>query len=236
MNESVFKEILGDALKSGLAEFDNVPEHKFSLKHRIAMKRIFSRFERNVRKPRAYEHAEPLIKDEHKTRLNFRQRLLISLLVIILMSFLVGWIAVFVSEKFHGTVYSDNTELIAVDIAGSPTTIEHKYVPVSIPEGFELVKTDSSPFDVYARYKNNHTGQGITFCQYTKAIYKPHLNTEHYRIEEIMINDKSGLYIDFSDQDNNHTLLVWDNGDYILEISADLDKTEALNLANFNKF
>lgn len=50
MSESAFREILGEAIKSELAEFDNVPVHKFSLKHRLAMKRIFAKFERNASK------------------------------------------------------------------------------------------------------------------------------------------------------------------------------------------
>ena len=31
MNESVFREILGESLRREFAEFDNAPEHKFSL-------------------------------------------------------------------------------------------------------------------------------------------------------------------------------------------------------------
>ena len=49
MNESVFRELLGESLKREYAEFDKVPEHKFSLKHRRAMKRIFIKYERNKR-------------------------------------------------------------------------------------------------------------------------------------------------------------------------------------------
>ena len=57
MNESLLREILSESYKHEYAEFDNTPEHKFSLKHRIAMKHILSRYERNVRKLQKREEA-----------------------------------------------------------------------------------------------------------------------------------------------------------------------------------
>lgn len=235
MNEGVLKEILGEALKCGLAEFDNAPEHKFSLRHRLAMKRIFSKFERNVRKLNKEEKSDYAITVEFKPRLNIRQRILFITIVIILMTFLVGWVVVFVSENFHGTVYSDNTQLIAIEIEGSPTTIEYKYALVSIPDGFEMIDTNSSPKFAYTRYKNKQTGQGITIRQWVKENFEPHYNTENHFFEEVTVNGKVGLYIDFSEKTFSQTLLVWDNEDYILEIVADLTKTETMDLAKFNK-
>lgn len=233
MNESVFKGILGEALKCGLAEFDNAPEHKFSLKHCLAMKRIFAKFDRNVRKMKETKEENTVI--EYAPRLNLRQRILFITIVIILMTFLVGWVAVFVSEKFHGTVYHDNTQLTAIDIEGSPTTIEYKYALVSIPDGFEMIDTDSSPMDAYTYYRNKQTGQGITIKQWVKEKFKPHYNTEYYHFEEVTVNGKAGLYIDFSEGTYNHTILVWDNEDYILEIAANLTKNETMNLVKLDK-
>ena len=62
MNENIFKQLLGEMLESDFAEFDNSPEWKPSLKHRLAMKRIFARYERNVRKLKekdVKQHTEP---------------------------------------------------------------------------------------------------------------------------------------------------------------------------------
>lgn len=235
MNESVLKEILGEALKCGLAEFDNAPEHKFSLRHRLAMKRIFSKFERNVCKLNNEVKADNAITVEFKPRFNIRQRILFITIVIILMTLLVGWVVVFVSEKFHGTVYRDNTHLFAIEIEGSPTTIEYKYALASIPDGFEMIDTNLSPNNAYTRYKNKQTGQGITIRQWVKEKFEPHYNTENHHFEEVTVNGKAGLYIDFSEGTYSRTLLVWDNEDYILEIVADLTKTETVDLAKFNK-
>lgn len=42
MSENVFRIILGEALERDLVKYQNVPEHRFSLKHKISVKRIFS--------------------------------------------------------------------------------------------------------------------------------------------------------------------------------------------------
>lgn len=42
MSEDIFRSILGEALEHDLVKYQNVPEHRFSLKHKIAVKRIFS--------------------------------------------------------------------------------------------------------------------------------------------------------------------------------------------------
>ncbi|MDE7361373.1 MAG: hypothetical protein K2N38_05515 [Oscillospiraceae bacterium] len=101
MNESVFKEILGEALKSGLEEFDNAPEHMFSLKHRLAMKRIFAKYDRNVRKLKETNAENFVI--EYEPRLNIRQRIIFITIVIILMIFLVGCVTVLVSDMYVRT-------------------------------------------------------------------------------------------------------------------------------------
>lgn len=99
MNESIFKEILGEALKRDLAKYDNAPDHKFSLKHRLAMKYIFAKYARNVRKLKKEETIKYSVTVEHKPRSNLKYRIITALLIIVLMSLLVGWVIVFTSEK-----------------------------------------------------------------------------------------------------------------------------------------
>ena len=160
------------------------------------------------------------------------------MLIIILLTFLVGCvnaIVKFVSERFNGTVYEDNTQLFVINLDNCPQTIEYQYVITNIPEGFELIKTASSPITVYTLYFNSSTGQVITLKQCVKAEFSPHYNTEKNKFEEININDNIGLYIDLSSDTRNNSVLIWDNEDYIIEISADLDKNAALDLSNITK-
>lgn len=85
MNESVFREILGESLRREFAEFDNAPEHKFSLRHRLAMKRVFDRYEKNARGFSKIEFIETM------PHYGLKQRIIFALVIIILMTLLTGW-------------------------------------------------------------------------------------------------------------------------------------------------
>lgn len=233
MSEKMFKEILAESAQWEYAEFDNVPEHKFSFKHRLAMKHIFARFAKNVRQLENKSEAHMTIK--YKSRLNLRQRIIIVMLIVILMALLVGWVAIFVSEKFHGTVYRDNTQIIAVDIENCPQTIEDQYVLAYIPDGFEMIETIPTPTNVYTLYFNQLNNQTITLYQSVKTDFSPHYDTENFYIEEVDVNGRTVLCIDFGDETFSQSLVLWDNGDYIMEVVADLDKSETLNLSNVTK-
>ncbi|MDE7361152.1 MAG: hypothetical protein K2N38_04395 [Oscillospiraceae bacterium] len=88
MTEKVFSEILAESFARESARFDNVPEHKFSLRHRIAMKRIFARFDGNVRKLNGGNFSPPR---SERPRRGFSRRIVIALLIIVLMTFLAGF-------------------------------------------------------------------------------------------------------------------------------------------------
>ena len=60
------------------------------------------------------------------------------------------------------------------------------------------------------------------FCQY---------NTEGYEIEKLNVNGHDGFFIKLKDD----SFLVWDNGDYVLELYSTLDKDELLNLSKYTK-
>ena len=235
MSETLFKEILGEFVKRNYAEFDNAPEHKFSLKHRLTMKRIFARYERNMQKLKEKTSDPVALIEQNKPRLNFKQRMLIVICIIVLMTFLVGWVIVFVSENFHGTVHKDSTQLIAINLENCPPIIEYRYVLASVPDGFELIETNISPTNTYTLYMNNITRQTITLQQWVKSHYTPHLNTEHQALEEVNIYNIMGLCVDLGNEHYDKTIIVWDNGDYIIEILADLDKDSIIDLSKINK-
>ena len=235
MNEEIFKSILARAVDCEFAEFDNVPEHKFSLKHRLAMKCIFARFERNANKLRKKDASKNRSAIEHIHNLSLKQRLIFITVIIILMTLLLGCVIIFVSGNFSGTVYPDNTQLNINNLEDCPKTIEYKYTLAYIPDGFELTETNSSPVHVYTLYTNATTKQTICLHQWVKTSFDQHYNTERYNLEEMTINNADGLCIDFSDDTSASTLVVWDNGDYVIEIMADLDKESTVYLANLNK-
>ena len=146
-----------------------------------------------------------------------------------------GAVVVFRSQNFHGTVYQDYTQMFAANIEGSPKTIEYKYALDYVPEKFEIVEMDSSPISVYTLYMNKSTKQTIALSQWVRENFEPHYNTEHRPLEEVIINGSMGLCIDFSHDDYKSTLVAWDIGDYIIEISANLDKESTINLCEVHK-
>lgn len=239
MNEDILKEIMLEVHRIECGVPDDLPDFKSSLRHRMAMKRIFARFERNARKLRNIGTIqEPPITEHKARRYNLKQRILIATLIIILMTLLAGCVSVivkFVSERFNGTVYEDNTQLFAVNSEKFPQTIEYLYALTDIPEGFELIENDATSVDVYTLYENNSTKQTITLRQWVKSVFKSHFNTQQYLFEEVTVNGKTGLCLDLSNKDHYHTLLIWDNEDYIIGVVADLDKKDVLNLLNITK-
>lgn len=239
MNENILKEILLEVHEIECGLSDDLPDIMPSLRHRLAMKRIFARFDRNMRKLRNTASVEELPIIEHRTRrYSIKQRILIAALIIILMTFLAGCVSAivkFVSEHFHGTAYEDNTQLFVVNLDNCPQTIEYQYVLTNVPDGFELVETVSSTTNVSTLYLNSSTGQVITLEQWVKTHFSPHYNTEQNTFEESNINGTTVLFIDLSSDKRNNSVVIWDNDDYIIEISADLDKSSAKDLLNITK-
>ncbi len=89
MSETTLKEIMLEVHRREFAEFDNAPEHKFSLRHRINMKLLFMRFEKRQRKLREKEQANE--NAGYVPSGSLKQRVTLALIVIILMTLLAGW-------------------------------------------------------------------------------------------------------------------------------------------------
>lgn len=232
MNENILKEVLAEISDEEISEFEQMPPFKPSLRHKIAMKRIFAEFEKNARKA-PVAPAPDLTAPGSRMRLS--KRLIILIIVIACAALLTGAVIVYVSKNFTGNVYSDNTHLFAVNTEGSPTAIEQEYYLSELPEGFEMKKHDLAQFDAYTLYKNSLSDQSIAFYQYTKEAFQVHYNTEHQSFVEIEIDGSAGLCLDFGNNEHPHSLVVWDNGDYILEIIGDLSKSDNIKLAKSAK-
>ncbi len=90
MDETVFRELLRESYEQEFAEFDNAPEHKFSLRHRLAMKRIFARYEKNVRKLKKTNVDYTPLQSESMPYYTIKQRLIYALVIVIIMTMLTG--------------------------------------------------------------------------------------------------------------------------------------------------
>lgn len=230
MNENILKRILQEISDEEISEYRRQLSFKTSLRHRLAMKRIFARFEKNARRVPAVTAPCP---DFPFTHVRPARKLIVLFAIIACAALLTGFMAVcrlFASNNFRGDIFSNHTKLWVADAESCPTTIEHIYYLSELPEGFEMVEQTTTSFDVDTAYENERLGH-IVFSQYVKSSFNICYNTEHHDIEEIEINGHSGLCIDFSDDKHNFSLIAWDNGDYILEISGGLSKNDAIILA-----
>ena len=85
-------------------------------------------------------------------------------------------------------------------------------------------------------FENTSTGQTILFNQWAKPAFDSrHYNTENQKLSEIEINGHYGLFLDTSTDEVNSFGVIWDNGDYILEISGNISKPDLLDLAKSTK-
>lgn len=232
MNESDFKDILAEICEEEIAELNKFPPFKPSLHYRLAMKRIFALYEK---KTHMATSNPPMILTPQSKHWHLSKRLIILFAVIICAALLTGFMLVYFSKNFHGTVYNDNTQLFAVNTENCPTTIEYEYYLFDLPNGFEMVEHDSLSFDVYTLFENTSSGQVITLSQCTKKEFAPHYNTEYHDFEKVEINGHEGVCINLSDSDYFRSIVVWDNDDYILELVGDLPKDILLNLAKSAK-
>lgn len=232
MSENIFKDILAEICEEEIAELNKLPPFKPSLRHKYAMMLIFSSFEKMTRRAAA---KPPRASSAHSRPSRVSTRLVILIAVILCAALLAGFILVYVSKSFSGPVNEDNTQLFAINTENCPETIEYEYYLPELPEGFEMMYHSLSSFDVYTNYKNELTGKTIMLYQSTKNIYERHFNTEGYEFEDIEINNHEGVFIDRFDSEYTTFIIIWDNGDYILELIGNLPKNDLINLAKSAK-
>lgn len=68
----------------------------------------------------------------------------------------------------------------------------------------------------------------IDFSQYTKSAYDLLINTENAETIAMDLNGNEAVY--FYDN-HNYSHIIWDNGDYIIDISSNIDKNKLINIA-----
>lgn len=214
MNEKLLEEALEAVYKAEFAEFDNAPDHIFSLRHRIRMRRVFAIYEKNT----------------NKRKVKFSRKMVLALIIIILLAVISGCTAVIIS-RFKNTVYEDNTLLQAEDFTMGKEFIEELYYFPVIPDGYEYDSELTAEMCAGKMHVISYSDEVrlLVLTQSTHDIYETHYNTEYNDFEDIVIKSHTGLYL--VSPNGNVGTVVWDNGDYIFEIEATLTKEELIRLA-----
>ena len=216
MYENNFTKALYDALTP---EYDNlihdtVEAHVFSAKFEKKMKKLIKR-----RKKTYYRIINTVGKRVACAVLAFLVASSVTVLSVKALREAVADFFISIYEKFS-TVQPINEEDTA------PLTIEEIYGITYGIEGYEIIleeKTDSRFFRIYV--KDNIV---IYFSQYIKDAYAPDINTENAEIITIDINGYSAMY--FLDNNDFHNL-IWDNGEYIINIDSNCGKDALIDIA-----
>lgn len=231
MSESILKSLLEESARLEWDKYDSAPTHIFSRKHSREMKRIFKLYDKNTRK----------LCTDNRSKIQRPKRLTLKhavvLVALIFLAALAGCTAAyFISQSFRGDVHREYTQIFPLDTANCTTTIEEKYYLPDLPEGFVLLETDSTPYDVYTSYKYFSTGENITLRQFVKTDFSPiHFNTEKCDFQEVDINGHCALLLDYSGIGEKFSGVIWDNGDYVIELCGNLYKNQIIDLAKTTK-
>lgn len=209
-------EVLEEVNRLDYAEFDNPPEHRFSRRSRKTMKKLL--------------RPEPARCSINWSRIPVGKRIVLVLLIVLLAAVGVtaGAVAIY---GFKQERHREYTILRPVNADDCPKTIETVYYLPEIPEGYEFYKEDSGKLSIYIAYINHNTNISMVFEQIVKDRYKDYFDTERQDFEELDINGHYALYLDFSDNEHDSGLIVWDNGDYILKINGNFPKSKLVELA-----
>lgn len=230
MNDHSLAEIFDEVYKREFAEFKRPRRGFFSLRHRREMRRIL--YPNSTRK-------------SGRLSVSLKRKILI-ITVLIFLAVITGAVSAgavsdkafsrFNIEGFRGKAYHDKTQLFAINEPAAPQIIDQEYSVDCFSRGFELVFKygGAGKNFLITEYANPQTGERLYFQQYTKNIYDPEFENDYGTIDPIKINDKNGFIWESRKSDRN-SCICWDNGDFILVISGDLDKDLALNLAKTAK-
>lgn len=128
-------------------------------------------------------------------------------------------------RSFIISVFDGEPQISVSDNEKSPEYIFTRYLPASIPEGYEAIEipsgTNGSLMVTYVKGENQ-----IFFGQYIKSIYEQvDVGTE--KVE--YYTDESGQEYLIAEYDKGYAVM-WDNGDYVLHIFSTLSKEETIKI------
>lgn len=195
-------------------------EHEFSPRFERRMRRIMFKADNKI----AWE-----------TNIPYRQFITILVAMVIAASF-IALTAFGVKGMLKGLFmnnFDTHTNVKMVDSDSSPGVIEDIY-SFDVPEGFELKFETGNVINngntYQCEYRNGK--DKIYINQIAKNSYNNNINTEENAVECININGHEGYVIEMGESECN---IVWDNGDYIIEVFTNTGKNVAIDVANSAK-
>lgn len=215
MDDNILSKALSDAL---IDEYiGSVPEivqpHEFSEKFEKKMKKLISRREKPYYK---------IINTAGK------RAACVAVIIAVATAAIFSVEAIRVAFlDFVTNIFEKFSVVEPVNVDETPLVIEDIYVITYGLSGYSVIKEINSELINCISYSNGD--ETIDYFQYVKHKFSNILwNTEDTLVNEIYINGKQAIYyID----NNDFKTIIWDNGDYIFVICANIDSEMLINIA-----
>lgn len=217
-NDEKITKALEQALYDDIAEYEKLPDHKFSRGFDKKMKRLI----RNE-----------LETETSAAHARVGRRLPIAVIVIIATFLLMGAAATtyYLWNNFCVQDRGLYSLLNITDVENCPKTLEERYELMADLNGFTKTIISDEPFAYDVEYDNDEKNIHIAFSQSIKsAVYA--LNTEDKAPPvEVTVNGYNGIY--YETKYGNHEI-IWVTDDYLLDLSVrGIGKDELFSLARF---
>lgn len=221
MNEQdIFAMALQSELERDIAEYQEIPDHSFS-----------RRFERRMKK--LLYTPQPAFELGGR-RIPLRRSVVIAVLAIFMSALLMGaTLAVYkLWEQYHIEDSGLFSMLYITDIENAPKTLEEEYRIGADMSGYTQRVVQDDEYCYMVEYSMPDSDKTVIFSQTTKEFSEQAMiNTENALVMpvEITVNGYKGCY--FMTYYGSHYIL-WDNGNYIIDMSAyGIGKDELILLA-----
>ncbi len=221
MSDEEFEILLADVIMEYGANCIELPEGKYDEPHEFSP-RFEKKMQKLIRRERRFYF--PLVKTP------VRRLVTIVVTVIIALSVLTMSVGAFRNAFFHflTEVFPTHTTVRSAETDSGFTDFRDVYEFSEIPEGFELAYKSNligECFYLHQRYAKGN--RYIILDQWIKSEYDVDINTEHNDAEPIEINGFEGFILIMGED----IIVTWDNGDYILEVTANVGKDALISLA-----
>lgn len=224
MDNHTLDEIVEEAYDREFARYDNLPEHRFSACRKRKMKKIFKLYDKNL---------EQQLSANLKPVRRLSSAMAIALVLAVLAAISAAAVGIYtnISWKRH----SEFDQLFVINYENAPETIDYIYELTALSNDY-VIDDEIQSSELYViTWHNTKTDTEIMFQQSIKKDFSTKIDYERGKLETVYIDEKPGLYIDWSNEKRDSGVIVWDNGDYILEIVGNLNKDEMLALAESTK-
>ena len=216
MAEYTLENVLDEVLRRDFMPFDKPCKHRFSLRHRRGMKKLFS----------ANTGFEKV-----NARIPIRKRLLVALVLVLLMA-LAGISAAanfggsFIGQFSFMPNAAGVTSVVSLDAQNENNFISDIYKLNALPEGYVYNEYCGSLDRTFTYYRNG-AGDLLIMMQFVKKEFRPEYDSLFSGFMETSVGGMSGYYSIWEE----FTDLVWDNGEYIFELNGKLPVEELIKAA-----